>query len=75
MAIIYWTNGAGGDFGTATNWSSDTVPGASDQARIDDGSGATVSANETVLSLATNTRLNYLQARRRTLKLQLEQSS
>jgi hypothetical protein len=55
MAIIYWTNVVGGDFGTATNWSTDTVPGASDQARIDDGSGATVSADETVLSLATNT--------------------
>ena len=55
MAIIYWTNLVGGDFGTATNWSTDTVPGASDQARIDDGSGATVSADETVLSLATNT--------------------
>jgi hypothetical protein len=55
MAIIYWTNVVGGDFGTATNWSTDTVPGASDQARIDDGSGATVSADETVLSLATTT--------------------
>jgi hypothetical protein len=55
MAIIYWTNGAGGNFGTATNWSTDSVPGASDQARINDGSGATVSANETVLSLTTNT--------------------
>jgi hypothetical protein len=53
MAIIYWTNGAGGDFGTGTNWSTDTVPGPFDQARINDGAGV-VASGETVLSLTTN---------------------
>jgi integrase len=54
MATIYWTNGAGGDFGTATNWNTDTVPGPLDQARINDGASVAASADETVLSLTTN---------------------
>src|ERR1700722_19229560 len=54
MAIIYWTNGVGGNFGTATNWSTNTVPGPFDQARINDGASVAASADETVLSLTTN---------------------
>ena len=34
MAIIYWTNGAGGLFGTASDWSTDWFRGRLDQARI-----------------------------------------
>jgi len=55
MAIIYWTNGAGGDFGTGTNWSTDTVPGRLDQAKIN-ASGTylvTTVASLDVLSLST----------------------
>ena len=52
MAIIYWTNLAGTDFGTASNWSTDTVPGALDQARIADVAVDISSTHEeTVLSL------------------------
>ncbi len=34
MAQIHWTNAAGGDFNTATNWSPATVPGSGDDAII-----------------------------------------
>jgi hypothetical protein len=52
MAIIYWTNLAGTDFGTASNWSTDTVPGPFDQARIADVAvDISSTTDETVLSL------------------------
>jgi hypothetical protein len=34
MTTIFWKNGVNGDFGTASNWSTDTVPGGSDDAVI-----------------------------------------
>jgi hypothetical protein len=63
MAIIYWTNGGGGDFTTTSDWSTGTVPGVFDQARINARTLeflhevvpyiVTSSVNETVLSLTT----------------------
>jgi len=57
MAEISWLNDASGDFDTASGWSSDTVPGASDDAILDaSGSNAytvTASTNETVLGVQT----------------------
>ena len=32
---IFWTNGAGGDFGNAANWSTSAVPGLADHVLID----------------------------------------
>jgi hypothetical protein len=34
MAHIYWTNGSGGNFNTASDWNTNTVPGIYDQASI-----------------------------------------
>jgi hypothetical protein len=63
MAIIYWTNDAGGDFTTTSDWSTGTVPGVFDQVRINAPTleflheavqyTVTSSGNETVLSLTT----------------------
>jgi hypothetical protein len=53
MAKITWTNTAGGDFANGANWSTGTVPGASDDALLTAPGAYTVtsSQNETVNSL------------------------
>jgi hypothetical protein len=38
MATVQWQGGNGGDWATGSNWSSGTVPGASDTAEIESGS-------------------------------------
>ena len=62
MAIIYWTNGAGGQFISPGNWSTDTVPGRLDQAKIN-ASGTylvTTIASLDVLSLSTGAGVTFI---------------
>jgi hypothetical protein len=56
MAQIKWLNGSNGDFATASNWSTDTVPGPSDVAAINAKGTYTVTSSipETVLALTTS---------------------
>lgn len=42
---VFWTNGAGGEFGSAANWSTSTVPGAADQVLIDHAGTYTVTSD------------------------------
>ena len=62
MAIIYWTNGAGGNFATPTNWRTDTVPGRLDQARINASGTYSVTTNASlvVLSLSTGAGATFI---------------
>ena len=55
MAIIYWTNGAGGLFGTASDWSTDSVPGRLDQARINASGTYLVETNASLVVLSLST--------------------
>jgi hypothetical protein len=55
MARIRWTNSAGGDFATASDWSTGNVPGPADRVAINASGAYTVtsSSNESVLTLST----------------------
>ena len=54
MATIDWTDGLGGDFNIALNWSTGTVPGKADTAVLDNlGAPYTVLAQSGILGLLT----------------------
>jgi hypothetical protein len=55
MAKINWTNGSGGDFANASNWSTDAVPMSTSIANINAAGTYTVTseADETVLAVTT----------------------
>jgi hypothetical protein len=59
---IFWTNGGGGDFDDAANWSSFAVPGAADQVLIDHTGTYTVTSasDQTIatLDIVTNATLS-----------------
>lgn len=45
MAAIFWNTGISGNWSVATNWSSDTVPGSSDDVTIDASGAYTVTVD------------------------------
>ena len=57
-AVINWTNPAGGDWDTASNWQGGVLPGPSDEAVIDEPGNVTIthstSATDTVASLSAS---------------------